>query len=101
MKKLKKSKNAQPKNQTKSKNKKLFINYLYQKKRILSDIKQFYENLNDVQITSENYYIIDLAKKYCEDSKYWLEKNDLITSFGCINYAHGLLDSFRLKKLKS
>ncbi|MCK5636423.1 MAG: DUF357 domain-containing protein, partial [Thermoplasmatales archaeon] len=27
------------------------------------------------------------------DSKYYLEKKDYFTAFGCINYAHGLLDS--------
>ncbi|MDH7507725.1 MAG: DUF357 domain-containing protein, partial [Candidatus Thermoplasmatota archaeon] len=24
---------------------------------------------------------------------YYLEKNDYFTAFGCINYAHGLLDA--------
>ena len=65
--------------------------------RILSDIEQFYKNLKEVQINLENQKIIELAKKYCEDSKCWLEKKDLFSAFGCINYAHGLLDAFRLK----
>jgi hypothetical protein len=65
--------------------------------RILSDIEQFYKNLKEVEINSQNQKIIELAKKYCEDSKYWLEKKDLLSAFGCINYAHGLLDAYRLK----
>ncbi|MFH1306873.1 MAG: DUF357 domain-containing protein [Candidatus Micrarchaeota archaeon] len=42
--------------------------------------------------------ILELAKKYCEDSKYFLKKGDLITAFGCINYAHGLIDGYRKKE---
>ena len=36
---------------------------------------------------------IELATQYCEDTKYYLEKKDYFTAFGCINYAHGLLDA--------
>ncbi|MEM4633611.1 MAG: DUF357 domain-containing protein [Candidatus Anstonellaceae archaeon] len=63
--------------------------------RILSDIKQFYENSSSIEENEENREILDLARRYCEDAKYFLEKEDYITSFGCINYAHGLLDALR------
>ncbi|MEM3361974.1 MAG: DUF357 domain-containing protein [Candidatus Anstonellaceae archaeon] len=69
-------------------------------KRILSDIEQFYKNLNEIKKTPSNSYIIDLAIRYCQDCSYWLEKGDLISAFGCINYAHGLIDAFRLNKNK-
>ena len=36
--------------------------------------------------------VVQLAKQYYEDSKYYLKKGDYFTAFGCINYAHGLLD---------
>ncbi len=42
--------------------------------------------------------VVDLAKRYYEDTKYYLEKGDYFTAFGCINYAHGLLDG--VKKIK-
>jgi hypothetical protein len=36
---------------------------------------------------------IGLAKQYNSDAKYYLEKKDYFTAFGCMNYAHGLLDA--------
>ena len=66
--------------------------------RILSDIKQFYQNIKEVEETPEREYAISQARSYCEDAKYFLEKGDAFTAWGCINYAHGLLDAFRKKK---
>ncbi len=65
-----------------------------EKERIQSDIKQFYANVKKVKLTPENSTVIELAKKYCEDTKYFLEKKDFVTAFGCINYAHGLIDAY-------
>ncbi len=67
------------------------------KERIESDIRQFHENLPEVKATAENADVIELAKKYCEDTGYFLGKKDYVTAFGCINYAHGLLDAYRKK----
>ena len=64
--------------------------------RIEKDIVMFQENLPELQnknLSKEQKKIVELAKQYFEDSKYYLEKKDYFTSFGCINYAHGLLDS--------
>lgn len=52
----------------------------------IQKIKQ--EDINDAQRKT-----IELASQYFEDSKYYLEKKDFFTAFGCINYAHGLLDA--------
>jgi uncharacterized protein len=67
-------------------------------KRIESDIAQFYSNAKEVKKTTENEYALELAAQYCEDTKYFLAKKDYVTAFGCINYAHGLLDAFRKKR---
>ena len=67
-----------------------------EKTRIEKDIVMFKENIQKTQQRSfagEKNKIIDLASQYYEDTKYYLEKNDYFTAFGCINYAHGLLDS--------
>jgi len=69
-----------------------------QKNRIVSDIKQFYENIKEVKMTKDNGRILELAAQYCEDTKYFLAKKDYITAFGAINYAHGLIDAFRKAK---
>jgi hypothetical protein len=68
------------------------------RERILSDIVQFYQNIKEVKKTKRNEYALELAQQYCEDTRYFLEKKDYVTAFGCINYAHGLLDAFRKKR---
>ncbi len=67
-----------------------------EKTRIKKDIVMFEENLQKIQqrgVDGEQNKIVELASQYYEDTKYYLEKKDYFTAFGCINYAHGLLDS--------
>jgi len=64
--------------------------------RIKKDIVMFEENITKkegMDLTESQKKAIKLASQYFEDSKYYLEKKDFFTSFGCINYAHGLLDA--------
>ena len=64
--------------------------------RIKKDIVMFEENtnqLNDKKITESQKKTVELANQYFEDTKYYFEKGDYFTAFGCINYAHGLLDA--------
>ena len=65
--------------------------------RIESDIEQFHSNVKEVEITEDTRDVIGMARQYCEDTKYFLEKKDYVTAFGCINYAHGLIDAYRKK----
>lgn len=67
-----------------------------EKTRIGKDIVMFEENLqklNDKTSKLHNNKIVELATQYYEDSKYYLEKEDYFTAFGCVNYGHGLLDA--------
>ena len=67
-----------------------------EKTRIKKDIVMFEENiqgLNKDKIKISEQKTIELASQYFEDSKYYLDKKDFFTAFGCINYAHGLLDA--------
>ena len=67
-----------------------------EKTRIEKDIVMFDDNLakiNRSELSESNNKIIELAIQYFSDSKYYLGKKDYFTAFGCINYAHGLLDS--------
>jgi len=66
--------------------------------RIKKDLDMFETNLNQFiknnkNLTEPQNKTIELAKQYYNDSKYYLEKKDYFTAFGCINYAHGLLDA--------
>ncbi|UCF50700.1 MAG: DUF357 domain-containing protein [Thermoplasmatales archaeon] len=67
-----------------------------EKTRIEKDIIMFQENLiqlKEIKLSLSQNKTIELAKQYYNDSKYYLKKEDFFTAFGCINYAHGLLDS--------
>jgi len=64
--------------------------------RIQKDLNMFEENyktLPNKKITSPQKKTTILAHQYYQDAQYYLEKKDLFTAFGCINYAHGLLDA--------
>jgi len=67
-----------------------------EKTRIKKDIVMFEENLQKLNDNTSKLHknkIVELATQYFEDSKYYLEKKDYFTAFGCINYGHGLLDA--------
>lgn len=67
-----------------------------EKTRIQKDIVMFEDNLNrlkkkDASLLEDDRVV--LGSQYYEDAKYYLEKKDFFTAFGCINYGHGLLDA--------
>jgi hypothetical protein len=67
-----------------------------EKTRVHKDIVMFEENikqLNNTLLTEKQKKIIELATQYYQDTRYYSEKKDYFTAFGCINYAHGLLDA--------
>jgi len=67
-----------------------------EKIRIKKDIEMFEENLTKIEertLSFSQNKTIELAKQYHQDAKYYIKKKDFFTAFGCINYAHGLLDS--------
>ncbi|GAB4306147.1 MAG: DUF357 domain-containing protein [Methanobacteriaceae archaeon] len=67
--------------------------------RIKKDIELFENNLNEIEgikLSKREKNIIERAINYNTDTHYYLEKKDYITSFGCITYAHGLLDAIRI-----
>ncbi len=70
------------------------------RERIESDITQFDENVAGMEVPAGYEHIVELAKLYCKDTRFFLDKGDYVTAFGCINYAHGLIDAFRIKKGK-
>ena len=67
-----------------------------EKTRIEKDIVMFKENIEQtkkMKLTDAQSKTIELASQYYEDTKYYLKKEDYFTAFGCINYAHGLVDA--------
>ncbi len=67
--------------------------------RIEKDIELFAKNIKEIEsikIDEEEGRVVEMAINYRKDTNYYLEKKDYLTSFGCITYAHGLLDAIRL-----
>jgi len=67
-----------------------------EKTRVQKDIVTFEKNIQQSPKkgrTDTQKKIIELASQYYEDTKYYTQKKDYFTAFGCINYAHGLLDA--------
>ncbi|OPX57745.1 MAG: hypothetical protein A4E25_02122 [Methanobacterium sp. PtaB.Bin024] len=68
-------------------------------KRIKKDLDLFAKNIKEIEsikVHDEEEKIVQMAKNYRDDTKYYLKQEDYLTSFGCITYAHGLLDAVRL-----
>jgi uncharacterized protein len=49
--------------------------------------------LKEIKCPSKYLYLYDLADQYYKDSIHYFEKKDYFTSFGCSDYAYGILDS--------
>ena len=67
--------------------------------RIKKDLELFAKNIKEIEsikLHGEEGKIVEMARNYRDDTTYYLEHEDYLTSFGCITYAHGLLDAVRL-----
>ena len=72
---------------------------LESKEKITIDIQKLERNLKQVEnitFVDKEKEVYDRAVDYMNDSKYYLEKKDTRTAFGCIEYSHGLLDALRM-----
>ncbi len=72
---------------------------LESKEKIEIDIKKLERNLkqvSDIDFIGLEKDVYDRAVDYKNDSIYYLEKEDMRTAFGCIEYSHGLLDALRM-----
>ncbi|RBQ23393.1 hypothetical protein ALNOE001_09720 [Candidatus Methanobinarius endosymbioticus] len=75
------------------------INNLEWTDKILKDLDKLENNLKEIEnidFSKKEKKTISRAKDYREDCKYYLEKGDEITSFKCISYSHGLIDTLRI-----
>ncbi len=67
--------------------------------RIKKDMELFAKNIKEVEsieVSVREEKIVEMARNYSHDTNYYLKKMDNYTAFGCITYAHGLLDAIRL-----
>jgi len=61
--------------------------------RIRKDIVLFNQNIKKLSEKNKHLKPVELAIQYHHDAQFYLDKKDTFTAFGCINYAHGLLDA--------
>ncbi len=69
------------------------------KERIEIDIEKLAKNLKEIEsikFNEKEKEVVERAKNYRDDTSYYAKKEDYMTAFGCITYAHGLIDSLRL-----
>ena len=69
------------------------------RERILIDIGKLensFKEIKDLNFSDKEKEIIERAKNYRDDCKYYLKKGDELTSFGCITYSHGLIDALKI-----
>ncbi|MEM4868789.1 MAG: DUF357 domain-containing protein [Desulfurococcaceae archaeon] len=59
------------------------------------NVEQFLEALEKEELPEKARVVVEVAKSYLADSRYYLEKGDYATSLSCIAYAEGLLDALR------
>jgi len=67
--------------------------------RIQKDMELFTKNIKElesIKCNREETEVMVRAKSYYKDTEYYLGKKDYMTAFGCIGYAHGLIDTLRL-----
>jgi hypothetical protein len=62
-------------------------------KKTVSLFDQNIKLIDGVQLSKEEKTIVELAKMYASDSVAWMKKDDYVTAFSGIEYAHGLLDA--------
>lgn len=75
------------------------IENLEWEEKILKDIDKLENNLKEIEglnFSKKEEEAKLRAKDYMEDCKYYLKKGDQITSFECISYSHGLVDTLRI-----
>ena len=53
--------------------------------------KEEIKNSSDKNFIGKDF--LDMAQRYYDDAKYYYEKDDLVTAFASLNYAHGWLDA--------
>ena len=74
--------------------KELVLKYIQNSERALSEIEL---TEDQIQVNAERVRsVVDAARCYLEDAKYYQEKGRLETSLASVAYSEGILDALRL-----
>ena len=72
----------------------MVLKYIRKTERVFSEIRRVPSFVHHNEGKIEN--IIETAKRYLEDAKYYQRKSKLETSLASVAYCEGLLDALRL-----
>ena len=64
-------------------------------KAYILNVELFINTVEKQELPPSSRSIVELARAYLSDAKYYFEKGDYATSLSCIAYAEGLLDALR------
>ncbi len=73
------------------------------KSRTFTDIKKLKKIMREfIELKLHKKYpqIYELVENYTNDAKYFYDKDDYFTSFGCANYAYGFVDCLLILERK-
>lgn len=73
--------------------KRLTTNDKLTKNYVQKSIDKLETCLDSVEILEGGAKLHDMIFRYLSDGKHFFEKKDLVAAFGCVEYAHGLLDA--------
>ncbi|MEM3399544.1 MAG: DUF357 domain-containing protein [Candidatus Micrarchaeia archaeon] len=67
------------------------------RERVEKDIREFEDAVSQISPKGKTETgLVELAKRYRDDAEFYLKKGDLLTAFGCINYAYGIIDAIKV-----
>ncbi|WP_440059290.1 DUF357 domain-containing protein [Thermogladius sp. 4427co] len=61
----------------------------------ISNVEKALSLISGVELDSKSRELVELARAYMDDAKYYIDKGDYFTSLACIAYAEGLLDALK------
>lgn len=75
----------------------LLAKYIQNTERVIAEIKLYHESVHVDQEKTRS--IVDVAKRYLNDAKYYQENQKYETGLVSVAYSEGLLDGLRLLDL--
>ncbi|MCD6410149.1 MAG: DUF357 domain-containing protein [Candidatus Verstraetearchaeota archaeon] len=64
--------------------------------KYITGVERALQQLRDARLDGKAAEVLDLARRYYEDAKHYVERGEHLTGLVCIVYSEGLLDALRI-----
>ncbi len=64
--------------------------------KYIAGVEKALQQLREVKLEGKAAEVLDLARRYYEDAKHYMERKEHLTGLVCIVYSEGLLDALRI-----